>query len=241
MKKGKGLDGGSSDSVKGDRSSFRPEGTVANSSPSVFSKDDIVDGRNSNNGLVVKRAVSFETLIKDLISNLSVGDSLNEWDKADGAACGLQVGQEAQLEENETNISLAGGLSKPWEDAMSIDTFKNVGPCSEGPEMSSPIKAINETHKECHPSGMGLSLEAENEPIIRGKWKKIAREKGKAQEEDMGLKGPNVGNKRRECLEDLLEAEGRVQKKVRRGESCNNSSDFLNKMAVTAKQHCQEK
>ena len=57
----------------------------------------------------------------------------------------------------------------------------------------------------------------------------------------MGLKGLNVGNKRRECLEDLSEAEGRVQKKVRRGESCNNSSDFLNEMAVTAKQHCQEK
>ena len=88
---------------------------------------------------------------------------------------------------------------------------------------------------------MGLSLEAVNEPIFRGKWKKIAREKGKAQEEDMGLKGPNVGNKRRECLEDLLEAEGRVQKKVRRGESCNNSSDFLNEMVVSAKQHRREK
>ena len=89
MKKGKGLDGGSSDSVKGDRSSFRPEGTVANSGPSVFSKDDVVDGRNSSNGLVVKKAVNFETLTRDLNSNLSVGDSLNGWDKAEGTACGL--------------------------------------------------------------------------------------------------------------------------------------------------------
>ena len=124
---------------------------------------------------------------------------------------------------------------------MSADTLKNVGPCSEGPEKSSPVKAINETNKECHPNGMGLSLEAINEFIFRGKWKKIAREKGKAHEEDMGLKGPDLGNKRRDCMENLLEAEGRVEKKVRREESCNNSSDFLNEMAVTAKQHCQEK
>ena len=44
-----------------------------------------------------------------------------------------------------------------------------------------------------------------------------------------------------ECIEDLSKAEGRVQKKVHRGESCNNSSNFLNKTAVTAKQHRREK
>ena len=63
--------------------------------------------------------------------------------------------------------------------------------------------------------------------------------KSKAQDEDMGLKGPNVGNKRMESTEDLSEVEGRVQKKVRRGESCNNNSDSLNETVVTAKQHCQ--
>ena len=53
----------------------------------------------------------------------------------------------------------------------------------------------------------------------------------------MGLKGPNVGNKRRDCMENLSEAEGRVQKKVRKEESSNNSSGFLNESAVSAKQH----
>ena len=46
---------------------------------------------------------------------------LNIWDKDDGVARGLQVGQEVQLEENQTNISLARGLSKPWENAKSAD------------------------------------------------------------------------------------------------------------------------
>ena len=114
-------------------------------------------------------------------------------------------------------------------------------PCSERFEKSSPTKALNETNKESHPNGLGLNLEAVNEPIFRGKWKKIAREKGKAQEEDMGLKGSDVGNKRRDCMENLTEAEGRVQKKVHREESSNNSSDFLNEMVVSAKQHRREK
>ena len=166
---------------------------------------------------------------------------LNRWDKDDGVARGLQAGQEVRLEENQTNISLAGGLSKPWENAKSADTLSNSGPCSERFEKSSPTKALNETNKESHPNGLGLNLEAVNEPIFRGKWKKIAKEKGKAQEEDMGLKDPIVGNKRRDCMENLSKVEGRVQKKVCRVESCNNSSDFLDKTAMSAKQHRREK
>ena len=74
--KGNGWDDGSSNNVKGDQSSSRPEGMVENSGPSVFSKDDVVDGRNNSSGLSVKKAVSFETLTKDPISNLNVGDNL---------------------------------------------------------------------------------------------------------------------------------------------------------------------
>ena len=89
--KGKGLDGGSSDGVNGDWTSFQPRGMVANFSPSVFSKDDVDGRQNSSSGLVVKKAVNFETLTKDSNSNLSVGDSLNGWDKVNGATRGLQV------------------------------------------------------------------------------------------------------------------------------------------------------
>ena len=237
--KRKGLDGGSSDGVDGDWTSFKLRGTAANFSSSAFSRDDVDGGRNSSNELVVKKAVNFETLTRDSNSNLSVGDSLNGWDKAKGTARGLQFGQEAvaRLKENETKISLVGGLFKLSEDAMSATTFKNVGHCSEEPEVSSPIKAKKEALKECHPNGMGLSSKVEKESISRGKWKKIAREKGKAQDEEMVLKGPEVGNKRTECIKDLIEVEGRVQKKVCGGESYNKSSYFLNETTMTARQH----
>ena len=78
-------------------------------------------------------------------------------------------------------------------------------------------------------------------PYLEVSGKKIAKEKGKAQEEDMGLKDPVVGNKRRDCMENLSKVEGRVQKKVCRVESCNNNSDFLDKTVMSAKQHRQEK
>ena len=57
----------------------------------------------------------------------------------------------------------------------------------------------------------------------------------------MRIKGPNVGNKRVGCIEDLLLAEGKSQKKAHGGESGNNGSDSLNETAVTARQHRREK
>ena len=235
--KGNGWDDGRSNKVKGDRSSSQHVSMVEISGPSVSSKDDSANVRNSSSELIGKKAVSFETLTKDPISKRSVGDSLNGWDKNDGATHGLLAGQEVRLEENQTNIGLAGGLSKPGENAKSANTLCSSGPCSERFDEPSPNKAINKTNKESHQSRLGLNSGAINEPIFRGKWKKFAREKGKAHEEDLGLKGPAVGNKRRNCMENLLEDEGRAQKKVRNVERCNNSLDFLDEMAVSAKQH----
>ena len=57
----------------------------------------------------------------------------------------------------------------------------------------------------------------------------------------MRMKGPNVGNKRVGCIEELLVPEGRSQKKTLGGENDNNGSDSLNETAVTARQHRREK
>ena len=87
--KGNGWDDGSSNKVKGDQSSSQLEGMVEISGPSVFSEDDVADVQNNSSGLITKKAMSFETLTKDPISKWSVCDSLNRWDKDNGAARGL--------------------------------------------------------------------------------------------------------------------------------------------------------
>ena len=88
IEKGKGVKGGSSEGVEGDRFSFQARGSVANLSPLVVSKDNENYGRNSNSGLSERKAGDFENLTKDMNPILSVGDCLNGWDKVDGAAHG---------------------------------------------------------------------------------------------------------------------------------------------------------
>ena len=241
--KGKGFEGGSPNCVDGDRTSFRSRSTVANGSSSSLSKDGVDDGQNSNNGLAVKMAANSETLTRDSNSNLMVSDNLNGWDKIEEAARGWMFCQEIRSEENETRSNLAKESVRPNEDAMSAAVFKTVGPSCEEPEVSSPIKSKKEALKIYQLNEMGLAseVEKEKETISKGRWKKMAREKGKAQDEEMVFKGPEVGNKRTESIEELLEVEGRVQKKLR-GEVCNNKiSDFIDETAVTARQHYREK
>ena len=107
--------------------------------------------------------------------------------------------------------------------------------------MSSAIKMNGVATNEPSPNGFGPYLEAEVEPISKGKWKKIAREKGKAQDVDMRMKGPNVGNKKVGCIKELLVSEVRSQKKTHGGECDNNGSDSLNETAMIARQHRREK
>ena len=138
-------------------------------------------------------------------------------------------------------MSLVGEQLKLGEEAMSIDIFKKGRPCIIEPEVSSPVKVNEEATNEPILNSLGPFLEAEVEPISKGKWKKIAREKGKAQDMDMRIKGPNVGNKKVGCIEELLVVEGRSQKKARGGESGNNGSNSLKETVMIARQHRQEK
>ena len=92
IEKGKGVKGGSSEGVEGDRTSFQARCSMANPSPLAVSKDNENCGRNCNGRLSERKAGDFENLTKDMNPILSVGDCLNGWDKDDGAACGLQVG-----------------------------------------------------------------------------------------------------------------------------------------------------
>lgn len=57
---------------------------------------------------------------------------------------------------------------------------------------------------------MGLNVVAEKEVTSIGRWKKLARDKGKVQDEEMVSDGPEIGNKRLGCIDDLIRDEGRM-------------------------------
>ena len=123
---------------------------------------------------------------------------------------------------------------------MSAANFKSHGLNGEDPEVSSPLKPKKEANKNGQVESKSLSPEVENNTMSKGKWKKIAREKGKAQEVEKINKGPEVGKKRLESIEALTKAEGRDQKWVC-GEDDNKNSIFLDEMAMATRQHRREK
>ena len=172
IEKGRSVKGGSSEGVEGDWTNFQARGSVANPCSLVVSKDNESWGRNSNNGLSKRRTGDFENLTKDLNPILSVGDGLNEWDKVDGEACESQVGQGTLLEEKGICLSLVGEQLNPGEEAMSAGFFKKDGPCIVEPKVSSPFKMNGAATNEPGPNSLGPCLEAEVEPISKGKWKK---------------------------------------------------------------------
>ena len=69
-------------------------------------------------------------------------------------------------------MSLVGEQLKPSEEATLAGFFKKDGPCIVEPEVSSPFKMNGAATNEPGPNGLGPCLEAEVEPINKGKWKK---------------------------------------------------------------------
>ena len=88
------------------------------------------------------------------------------------------------------------------------------GPCFEKQEVTSPIKPKTGT-KVCEAlSDQNASPDIKKKGPGKGKWKKIAREIGKAQDMEVSIQAHEVGNKRAEKIKDLLLTEGKASKRV---------------------------
>lgn len=125
--KGRALDGRNTDNTVGDDARSRPRSTSANVSSSIFSEDDVDGGLNSNNELMVRKALIAKTLTRDSNSNYSEGDSLSKWDKEDETPRGLKRSQEAQPSVKESGTNLVRELFKPNKHAMSVAHLKLLG------------------------------------------------------------------------------------------------------------------
>ncbi|KAK9988823.1 hypothetical protein SO802_029062 [Lithocarpus litseifolius] len=111
-------------------------------------------------------------------------------------------GSSAQTGENGSE------LFKEKDDAMSAAKFKTCGPSKEDLEVCSPLKPKMEVNNNNQAKEKGLSPDADKKATGKGRLKKIAREKNKAQEVDMINQSPEVGKKRLGNIEVLTRAEG---------------------------------
>lgn len=122
---------------------------------------------------------------------------------------------------------------------MSVANIKTFGPSNEDQEVSNPLKPKKGVFKNRKADEKSLSPVGEMKTMSKGSWKTLVRERGKAQAQDVEMmnKSPKVGNKRHESIEDLIKAEGRMQKKACGKDDSNKSSILFNETAVTVRQH----
>lgn len=116
---------------------------------------------------------------------------------------------------------------------MSAAKFEIHGPSKEDPEVCSPLMPKIEVNNKSQAQGKGLSPKKVKKITGKRSWKKIVREKGKAQEVNIINQSLGVGKKRLENIEALAKTEGRDQKCVS-GEYDNNNSTSLDETAVAA-------
>ena len=167
--KGRSAKGRSSEGVEGDRFNFQARGSVATPYSLAVSKENESRGRNSNRRQSERSPRDFENLTKDLNPILSMGDGLHGWDVADKEARESQIGQGTWLEEKGSCLSLVGEQLKPGEEATSAGFFKKDGPCIVEPEVSNLTKMKGAATNESSLNGLGHCLDAEVEPISKGK------------------------------------------------------------------------
>ena len=109
--------------------------------------------------------------------------------------------------------------------------------------MSSPLKPIIESGIEVQASGEAKEYKGNprkgKKVGTKAKWKKIAKEVGKAQDAKMVMLSPKTSKKWLDNVENLFLIEGRSQKRV-----CDRNVDgsalFPDKTTVAAVQHRQE-
>ena len=98
---------------------------------------------------------------------------------------------------------------------------------------TNPIKPMEEIKAKKGNSNEIVGLDNEEKDLSKGNWKRLAREKGKAQDVDMNAQAHEVGKKRGGNLEALLEAEGIDKKGLCEGKDCGeNHGDYETTMSV---------
>lgn len=98
---------------------------------------------------------------------------------------------------------------------------------------TNPIKPMEEIKAKKGNSNEIVGLDNEGKGLSKGNWKRLAREKGKAQDVDMNAQAHEVGKKRGGNLEALIEAEGIDKKGLCEGKDYGeNHGDYETAMSV---------
>ena len=148
----------------------------------------------------------------------------------------FELGSNKEAYDRQVQIkeSLVKELFRTNEEGV-ISVGQTIKPNNEEIEVTSPLKTkIKDDKKENGEVELGLS-KGKIGPS-KGKWKKIAREIGKAHDVSMKAQELSVGMKRTETMDTLAKNEGRAQKKFCECEGRYKEKN-VEETAVVARQH----
>ena len=127
------------------------------------------------------------------------------------------------------------------EKITSLGGEKNFGPDLKVYDTAQALRPEGNGDYNCHGEGaVPLCQERGLAQAIRRKFKRMARDKGKAQEFVNAEKAQEVSNKRKALIDVLFSSEEIAQKRLCFGEQGGNVYEF-SETAVTAEQHRLDK
>jgi len=104
-------------------------------------------------------------------------------------------------------------------------------------ENLSPVKPKEKKNTSEEVKKQELGPDQTKKPRAKGRLKKIAREKGKAQEVEILEQAQEVSKKKTCNIEMLIKSDGRAQKRICEGSYDRGGGDLLDETIVAAEQH----
>ncbi|KAL0012184.1 hypothetical protein SO802_007292 [Lithocarpus litseifolius] len=191
------------------------------------------DGQYSCKNLGQQMALEVE--MGTSTSNRRNQNSPSGWDNTAGRRSDLKHVFEKGNQSKETQLDLVRKQFIQKEDDVA-STVKRSGPSLVS---FSPIKPMEKLNAKEDNSNQNMGPNNEGKGLSKGNWKRLAREKEKAQDVETNAEAHEVSKKRGGNLEALLEAEGIDKKRLCEGKkSEGNQSD--SETAVSALQHRRE-
>lgn len=160
------------------------------------------------------------------MSNPRHQSSLPGCDNTNGRRRGRKLESKSYNQREGTHSNLVRELSNLVEDVVaSVD--KGSRPSLEKQKATSPIKHKAEIKVNANNNNQIAGPAKERKGLSKGKWKKIARERGKAQDVDISAQAREVGKKRVDNIEALPKAEGINKKHLYEEKDCGgNHGDY---------------
>lgn len=194
-----------------DGTKLNPQGAAESPKISSQSKGEVREGQSSSQSVGSRMVLGVD--LGTSMSNLSHQNSLQGWDITEGRKLDQKFKADKCNQGEGTKPDLPRETSNQTEDVTTPMDRGSV-PSLKVHEVTSPMRPKEEKMISIGSKNQSAGPSEEGKGLSKGKLKKIARERGNAQDVDMSIQAHEVGKKRAGNLDALIETEGKNKKRL---------------------------